>query len=736
MATQTHQTFCRICESLCGLDVDVDNGKVVDIRPDNNHVTTRGFACPKGLKQHHLFDSPDRLKQPLKRVGNNYEPISWEQALGEIGAKLQRLVREDGPDSVGMYVGTAAGFGVLHPIFAAGFMNGLGSKSMYSPASQDCANKFAAARLMYGFPFTQPFPDVRRTECLIVVGANPVVSKWSFLQVPNPTREIKDIQARGGRVIVIDPRRTETAKLASEHHFIQPGSDVFFYLAFLNEIIAQGRIQPNAVEMHMRGLDEIVDLAGTWTPEKTASVTGIEPGALRAIVKTYLSAQGAALYSSTGVNMGGNGTLAFWLQEVINAITGNLDRFGGTLVGMGIIDFPRFAVKNGLLMDDDRSRIGDFAKVNNAYPGGIMADEIVTPGAGQLKALIVTGGNPLLTMPNATRLRDAFEQLELLVCLDIQQGETASLAHYVLPCTGPLERPDLPFVFPLLLGLQARPYLQATDAVVPAPGEARDEATIYLDLAQAANMPLFGSRVVQRLLMWLRNRHSKKNPDRQPAIPQKLLLSLLLRITGNGGIGRLQREPHGILRPDHEAGSFLGKRVLTEDGKVDLAPTTLMAAAHDLTADFDRLRDERGQLRLITKRHVKTHNSWTHNFEGFIKGKGAQTNHLYMHPQDAKTRQLAAGEMVDVSTDIATVRLPLALLEDLMPGTVAMPHGWGHQHNKGTRIASSTGGVNVNILSGDGPERLEKVSGMAKLTGYVGEVSKSPTGQERSWSGI
>ena len=223
---ETRQTFCRICESLCGLEVELEDGKIRRIRPDENHVATRGFACPKGLKQKALFDNPDRLTRPLKRVGDDYEEIPWDQAIAEIGAKLRHLRSSHGAQSIGMYVGTAAGFGVLHPIFAQGFMMGVGSTTMYAPASQDCANKFAAARQVYGFPFIQPFPDVRRTECLIIVGANPVVSKWSFLQVPNPTREIKDIIKRGGQVIVVDPRRTETAKLANAHHFIQPASDV------------------------------------------------------------------------------------------------------------------------------------------------------------------------------------------------------------------------------------------------------------------------------------------------------------------------------------------------------------------------------------------------------------------------------------------------------------------------------------------------------------------------------
>ena len=371
---ETHHSFCRICEALCGLEITVEAGRVREIRPDPQHVATRGFACVKGLKQHHLYDSPDRLQHPLKRVAGAWRQIPWEQALLEIGAKVAELRGHHGGDSIAMYVGTAAGFGVLHPIFAQGFMTGIGSRSMYSSATQDCSNKFAVSRAIYGFPFTLPFPDVERTRCLIVVGANPVVSKWSFLQVPSPLKRLKAIKATRGRVFFVDPRRTESAKAAGEHVPIRPGTDVFFYLSFLQELIATGGVAREHVSRHMRSLHEIEELAAPWTPERTAQVTRIPPQKLREMVAAYREADGAALYSSTGVNMGGHGSLAYWIQEVINAISGNLDRSGGTLVGKGIIDFPKFGKKNGVLMRDDRSRIGDFPSVNDGFQGGILAD--------------------------------------------------------------------------------------------------------------------------------------------------------------------------------------------------------------------------------------------------------------------------------------------------------------------------------------------------------------------------
>jgi formate dehydrogenase len=738
---ETHHTFCRICESLCGLEVTVEDGAITKIRPDDDHVATGGFACIKGIKQHQLYASPDRLRHPERRVGERWERVSWDEAERGIGAKVRQLVADHGPDSVAMYVGTAAGFSVLHPVFAQGFMDGLGSTSMYASATQDCANKFAAAREIYGFPFTQPFPDVDRTECLIIVGANPVVSKWSFLQVADPTKRLKEIAARGGRVIVVDPRRTETARAATDHVFIRPDTDVFFYLAFLHELVASGGIDRALVGAHTTGFDEIERLVAPWTPERTAEVTKVPAAVLRDLVAAFVAADGAALYSSTGVNMGSNGVLGFWLQEVINAVSGNLDRRGGTLVGQGVMDFARFGVKTGTLMADDRSRIGGFRKVNDAYPGGVLADEILTPGRRQVRALFVTGGNPLITMADAGRLKEAFEHLELLVTVDIYKNETGSLAHYVLPATDPFQRADLPFIFPLMLGLQSRPYLQATRPVIAPEGDQRDEASIYLGLARACGVGLFGSRVVQRVLEAAAARHTRRlrrtRPHAPLTVPAEGLLDLLLRATRQPGFTELARHRHGLRRGEHRAGTFLGQRVVTDDGKVHLAPARLVERASTLEVEEARAHARRDRILLITKRHTKTHNSWTHNHVDMVKGDGGDTNHLYVHPDDAARLGLDAGALADVSTEVATVRVPVKLLEDLMPGTVALPHGWGHQHASGLSVASRTRGVNVNLLAAAGPDHVDPASGMSHLTGLPVEVApaRGPL-DPRDWSGV
>ena len=729
----TEKTFCRICESLCGLNVEVEENEVLSIMPDFDHVATRGFACPKGLKQHKLYSTEDRLQFPLERKEGEWNRTSWKSAISEIGTKVKQIQSMHGKDSVAMYVGTAAGFGALHPIFAQGFMDGLGSNNMFSSASQDCSNKFAVSDLMYGYPFTLTFPDLLHTNCLIIVGANPVVSKWSFLQVPNPSLHLKEMERRGCKIYIVDPRRTETAKIAGKYIAIRPGSDVFFYLSFLNELVDQDGVDVLHIEEHIKNSQTVVELAKKWPSERTSRLTSIPTTTLKEMVLSYRESTGSVMYSSTGVNMGKHGSLSFWIQECINVLSGNLDRKGGALVGKGIIDFPKFGKKNGKLTRLDKTRLHGFHSVNDAFPGGLLADEILTPGNGQIKALFVTGGNPLITMANSNRLRSAFQKLELLVTLDIYPNETGSVGHYMLPCTSSLERPDLPFIFPLMLGLQTKPYLQATRAIIEPKGEQRDESSIYLDLCKASGVSIFESTVTQKLLEFLMWVHSKWKRKITKSLPQEFLLHLLLKLSGQKGFKRLLKFANGFLMPDHVPGSLIPARIYTDDQKIDLAPKRLIDAALDLEKYFEKESKSRSNFKLITKRAVTTHNSWTHNIAEFTQGE-RHTNYVYMNSSDANSLKVKSKDLVEVSTGSGSIILPVKINDDLQPGTVAVPHGWGHQSSN-MKVAKKTKGVNVNILAKDGIESLEKVSGMSQLTGLDVSLRKSDKYDENSWSG-
>jgi formate dehydrogenase len=426
--------------------------------------------------------------------------------------------------------------------------------------------------------------------------------------------------------------------------------------------------------------------------------------------------------------------MAFWIQEAINALSGNLDRFGGTLVGRGAVDFPALGKKLGFLLRTDRTRIGSFPSVSDCFAGGVLADEIMTPGPGQVRALFCTGGNPVNTMANGPRLKEALSSLELLVSVDIFLNETATLAHYVLPATSFFEMPDIHFIFPLLCGLQMIPYTQATGPMVEPDGQQRNPAHIYIDLARACGVGLFGSRLAGAVFN--AGRFFEKRGMRFLALTPERLFSIILRACGLGSFGRLLKHPHGRLRPPHRENDFLGTRVLTDDGLVDLAPAALMGDAARLDTLFENELKSKGGLRLITRRAVRTHNSWMHNLPEFVSGR-RQTNYLYMHPCDAEARGLDDGDLADVSSATGRVRLPVELHDDLMPGVVALPHGWGHQHAPGMTVASKISGVNVNILAADGPENLEPVSGMTHLTGIAVEVSPAAGSRHSgSWSGL
>lgn len=714
--TETKTTFCRICENQCGLLVTVDNNRITHVEPDKDHVASKGFACIKGLSIEKMRTTPDRITTPLKKTDKGFEAISWQQAFDEIGAKIRQLRKDHGDESVGAYFGNPISFSPLMPIFWTAFTQGLNTHKAYNTGSLDCNNKFLVSQHLYGSPMALTFPDIDRLECLIMIGANPAISKMSFINLPDPVRRLQEVEARGGKVFSVNPRRTETAKAVGEQVFIRPDTDVFMLLGFLNDILARNAVDEKRISKFMTGFEALKPLCADWTPERQAEVTGISADQLRRLVDSYLNANGAALYASTGINQGSNGTLAFWLLEVINAVTGNLDRTGGSQMGLGIFDYGK-ATK-----DADKevfhSRIGNTRSFLGALPAALMADEILEPGEDQVRAMFVLSGNPLLTATNSDKLGRALDKLELLVSIDIVRNETAEYADYILPGTHFTERPDIPFSFVSLSGLSPNPWYQYTDKLLDPPGECRDELWIIRQLAKVCDAPLFGSKLLQTVV------NTGERLGQLPLVGKRLtpmserLLGLISRMGKQGGLRALRRHPHGKLLPRIEGGSYLGKRVLTDDGKVQLAPDVFIElAVQRLESSFAKARQEKNVYRLITKRERFSHNSWTHNDIAFVKGK-RQTNYLYLHPEDAEMLGCKDGDMIEVSTDSGAVTLPAAISDDMMPGTVALPHGWGHQQASGLSVANKTHGVNANILAADGPSAIEPLSGMAQFNGF------------------
>ena len=709
------KTFCRICEAQCGLVVNTDHGRVVGIEPNPDHVSSRGYACIKGLKMGEFVHSPDRLQTPLKKVGGSFQPVSWPQALGEIGARLKDIHSRHGGEAIAAYMGNPIAFSLWPTMMMTAFLKAFDADKLFTPGTQDCANKFAGGERLFGSPVDQVFPDIDHSQLLIVVGSNPVISKMSFISLPHPMDRVAAIEERGGKVYWVNPRLTESAKRCGEHVPIRPDTDVFFMLGFLNELIARDGVDHDRVGRYMEGYDLLAEVARLWPAERVAPVTRIPAAQLRDMVAAYLAADGAAIYSSTGVNQGRFGLMVYWLQEAINAISGNLDKRGGVLAGKGLLPRPP-APKETL-----RSRIGDIPYVNSTIPGGIMADEILAPGPGKVRAMFNMSGNPLLTCAGSDRLAEGFKELELFVCLDIVRNETAAYADYILPGLHGLERSDIPFYFFTMMGLMPTRSFTYTDPVLQPPGESRDEGLILRQLCRAAGRPLGGSRMLQ----WLSNGAewlgqlpylgSRTSLDR-------LFLGLMARSAKIGGIGKLRRHPDGILLEPNRPGDYLGRRVNTPSGKVQLAPPDLIERAGSLEAVFEDELARCDALKLIQKRERFSHNTWAHNVEAFVKGE-RNTNYLYIHPQDAREHNLAQGDIARISANGKHIEVPVKLDEAMMPGTVAVPHGWGHQQAGGLQVARSTLGANVNVIMPDGPDSIEPISGMSHMNGVIVEVS-------------
>ena len=718
-------TFCRICEAACGLEVEVADNRIQSICPNRKHRVTRGFACPKGLGFHELEHSPDRLRTPLKRTAEGWREISWERAFREIGRKVRQLRDMYGPDSIAMYAGNGAGFGLMPLLSAQGFIQGVGSKNVYSSATQDCSNKFAVAQDMYGFPMTQSLPDYEHTDCLILIGANPVVSKFSFRGVSSVAAKLKAAFARGARIVSVNPRRTETARLAGEQVFIRPDTDVFFLLAFARELIHTGGVDHVQVNRYMRGFEAFAALTEPWTPERQAEVTGVAPGVLRDLVRSYRVADGAALYCSTGVNHGRNGGLAFWVLEAINAVSGNLDRRGGTLVGTGILDFPGFAVKNGFMMSTACSRIGSFRAVVDSLPGAILADEILTPGEGQVRALFVAAGNPVLTLPDSNKVCRALQQLELLVCVDLFRSLTGNHAHYLLPAASFLQRADINYIFQSMVGITDVPVLNYTDRVLEPEGQEKEENWIYAGLAVAGELPFMGSNLLTALIRRIRALSRLPWIGRffgaALTLTPERIFALLLLLSRKSTLRRMRRRPHGLLLPPHQPGSFLGRRLYTRDGKLDLAPLRILRATERLEPHFAEELALRGRMKLVSKRELLTHNSYFQNGPSFVRGR-RDRNYLTINPEDARKLGLQDRGWAVVSTERGSIRLTVEISKEMMLGAAAIPFGWGQQEADGLREARRTGGANVNLLTPSGPGHVDPVSGMAHLTGIPVEI--------------
>ena len=708
MSATEHVTYCRICEPLCGMVATVEDGRVTKLRPDKEHPLSRGFACPKGIAMTEVQNDPDRVLYPQRRRRDGtYERIDWETALDEIGDRLGAIRREHGGESIGWYMGNPGAFGYSQPLWTKGFIDALGSSHYYTASSQDVSNRFAASSLLYGSPFLLPIPDLARTELLLVVGANPLVSHGSVMSAPRIKDQLNAITARGGRVVVVDPRRSETAR-EFEHLPVRPDSDAKLLLSLLQVTFAESLEDADALAA-ANGGDDLRELTAPFTPEATAAATGVEPDRVRALARDLAAADGAAIYGRTGSCLGRNGTLVSFLLDALALASGNLDRAGGSIFGQAAIPFERVAELIGASeYGKRRSRIGDFPEVLGAMPATLMAKEITTPGPGRLRALFVSAGNPVLSVPNGEELAAAMRELDLSVAIDLYMSETAQQADYVLPATTFLEREDVPLPF---LSLFTKPFINMTEAVVEPAGEARQEWEIVEAISERIGIVPQSVRVAR----WLGRVGIRLSPRR--------LVDLLLRLGPQGdlfgvrrgglNLGKLADSPHGIvLAEELETGVLKGK-IRHGDKRVRLCPAEIADEVGRIAAAGDG--DGRFPLRLIGLRELRSHNSWMHNSEKLMAGD--RVHRARLNPADADAAGIGDGDRVRIASAHGEIETEARITDEVIAGTIAVPHGWGH--HGGWETANAAGGANVNLLMSSRPEDLERLAGMANLNGVA-----------------
>lgn len=714
MTQVEHVTFCRICEPLCGLVVSVNDGEVVGIRGDNEHPVSRGYLCKKGSAMAEVQRDPDRVRYPMRRVGGpgEFERCTWDEALDDITARLRGIIDRHSRSAVGGYLGNPASLHTGHAYWLSGFMAALGTPHLYTASSQDTSTRFVASHFLYGSAMTVPFPDARRTSFLLVLGGNPLMSKGSLWWVPRVREVLRDVVARGGRVVVVDPRRSETAK-AFEHVGIQADTDAWLLLAMLGEIFRSGLADEAWLAANAAGADELRSAALQVPLAEAARRTGIEAARITALARDFATAPSSVAYTRTGVCTQSFGTLTNFLADALNAVTGNLDRPGGWVFGDPPIDSAELAARFGLAgVGTSRSRVGNLPSVVNTMPSAVMPAEITTPGPGQLRALIVGAGNPVLTTPGSADVEAALQQLDLLVSLDLYVTETSKYAHYILPGTTFLERSDLPAAF---LGWAATPFVQATKAVVEPPGECREEWKFYDELARRLGLggpwALRSARFLSRIGLF------------RPS-PMKLL-DLLIR-TGRHGdrfglrrrglsMRKLMDAEHGIVLADHPPVGLLRRKVKHRDRRVHLFHP-------EIGGEVDRLlaspaADPDFPLRLIGRREFRSHNSWMHNVPSRHRQAPLQVN-----PVDATVVGIDDGEVVAVRSRDGVIEVPVEITDEVVPGTLTLSHGWGH--SGGWRVANDRGGANYNILTAARAEAAEQISGMSHLNGVPVRIER------------
>ncbi|KUI22807.1 formate dehydrogenase [Mycobacterium sp. GA-1285] len=712
----------------------VEDGRLIELRADKAHPVSAGFACPKGIAFTEVVNDPDRVTTPLRRCAGSdggFEPVSWDEAMSDIAARLTDIHRRHGAGAIGWYFGNPGAFSYSYTLsltmlmggFGLGLLGGPGrSLHVFTAGSQDVNNRFVASQLLYGSPLALPVPDVLRTDFLVVIGANPVVSHGSVLTAPRIRDRMHDIVKRGGRVLVIDPRRTETAA-QFEWLGIVPDGDAYLLLSLLQVMFGENLADRRRLAEQADGVDWLERLAAPFSPVVTQPHTGIAPDTVRALARDLAGTERAAVYGRVGTSVGENGTLTTYLLDAVNLVAGNLDVPGGSMFGRLGVPGERWFNKVGgallrALYTRKRSRIGGFPSVLGSEPAGVMAKEITTPGRGQVRALFVGAGNPVLSVPNGDELESALNSLELMVGIDLYLNETLAHCDYVLPATSMYERDDFPLPFQTL---QPTPFRQATEAVVAPVGQARPEWEIVDELTAR----MWRSTPGLAMLAGARKVLSAFGVRLSP----RMLVDAVIRLAAGGDRFGLRRglsfskltanHPHGTVLADHLRAGVLRDVVVYRGRRVRLR--------HDeIAGEVDKLSRRRMAdgypMRLIGMRETRSENSWMHNSPLLMRGE--RSHRARMHVDDAAAADIVDGDTVRITSPHGQIELPVIVTKDIVAGVIAVPHGWGHKGTAGWRLANDACGANVNRLMSSDPADIESLAGMARLTGVPVRVER------------
>lgn len=691
------KTFCRVCEPSCGLVAEVADGRLVGLKADFDHPVTKGYACNKGIATLDIHDDPDRLDAPMQRAADGaWSATTWDAAMTGIAARLSSVIEQHGVEAVAMYTGNPMAFNALGQAATGALAMGIGLRRTFSSGTQDCANKFVASQAVFGTAMVHPIPDLDRTELCLIIGENPRVSQSSFFSVPNVINVLRQAATRGARIVFVNPRRIETPdRGVGDTVLIKPDTDLYFLAALLTEIDRLGGFDAGVLRRHGTRVEELRAFIAPYDADTTSAVTGIDAATTRELADAWVRSGASSVHASTGVNMGRQGTLAYWLVHMLSFVTGNLDREGGNLKSDGFYPNARAGagVPEQMYADTEWGSLR-----RGSLPGNLMADAILDSER-PVRAMVVVAGNPLLSIGGGERLRKAFEQLDLLVCIDIYRNATGELAHFTLPATDQFERDDLNVVN---IGLSYRPFVQYSPEVVAPHAERKPEWWICHRLLQAMGKPSLLDDDEPDL--WGKWRHMMQK--------------------GSGiDLDALRAEPSTVIElPAPLPGRFFDDQVLTDDGRVDCCPPVFapaLARAHQL---FAALAAEPDGLKLITRRDRWMMNSWFRNID-HLQRSGRDSNPLYLHPDDAAARGLADGDPALASNRHGEVEVTVRFDPALRPGVVAMSHGWGNDQTSGMTRAQARPGVNCNVLLPSGAGSFEPLSSQAHMTGVPVEVA-------------